>query len=241
MQSGKKAKQRITLAFIVNAAGGKEVPIVVQKAASPRCFKCLKDKKNPLGVPYYSNAKVWMNSDIMFDVPTKTNKILAQQKRNVVLFLDNVSSHPPEHSKKFSDIKVIFLPKNTTSHLQPLDAGIIKNFKVQYRKLLVAHTLAQIDGSSLTASEITKSVHILAAIQWMKQGWDAVKEETVVNCFRHCGMQAAVAETTEDPFADLDENEAQLEDLVEQLHPDDCMTASEYAEANDMGCRLCKK
>ena len=27
------------------------------------------------------------------------------------------------------------------------------------------------------------------------------------------------------PFADLDENEAQLEDLVEQLHPDDCMTS----------------
>ena len=66
----------------------------------------------------------------------------------------------------------------------------------------------------------------------MKQAWDAVKEETVVNCFRHCGMQATVTETTEDPFADLDENEAQLEDLVEQLHPDDCMTASEYAEAD---------
>ena len=233
MQSGKKAKQRITLAFIVNAAGGKEVPIVVGKAASPRCFKGLKDKKNPLGVPYYSNAKAWMNSDIMFDVPTKTNKKLAQQKRNVVLFLDNVSSHPPELSKKFSHIKVIFLPKNTSSRLQPLDAGIIKNFKVQYRKLLVAHTLAQIDGSSLTASEITKSVHILTAIQWMKQAWDAVKEETVVNCFRHCGMQAAVAKTTEDPFADLDENEAQLEDLIEQLHPYDCVTASEYAEADD--------
>ena len=154
MQRGKKAKQRITLAFIVNAGGGKEVPIVVGKAASPRRFKGLKDKKNPLGVPYYKNVKMWMNSDIMFDVLTKTNRKLAQQKRNVVLFLDNVSSHPPELSKKFSHIKVIFLPKNTTSRLQPLDAGIIKNFKVQYRKLLVAHILAQIDGSSLTASEI---------------------------------------------------------------------------------------
>ena len=60
----------------------------------------------------------------------------------------------------------------------------------------------------------------------MKQAWDAVKEETVVNCFRHCGMQATVAETTEDVFADLDEHEAQLEDLVEQLRLDDCMTAS---------------
>ena len=58
MQRGRKAKQQITLAFIANAAGGKEVSIVTGKAASPRCFKGLKDKKNPLGVPYYSNAKL---------------------------------------------------------------------------------------------------------------------------------------------------------------------------------------
>ena len=37
--------------FIVNGAGGKEVPMVIGKAVSPRCFKGLKDKKNPLGVP----------------------------------------------------------------------------------------------------------------------------------------------------------------------------------------------
>ena len=43
------------------------------KAASPRCFKGLKDKKNPLGVPYYLSAKAWMNSYTMFDVLTKTN------------------------------------------------------------------------------------------------------------------------------------------------------------------------
>ena len=230
MQRGKKSKQRITLPFIVNAVGGKEVPIVIGKAASPRCFKGLKDKKKPLGVPYYSNAKAWMNSDIMFDVLTKTNRKLAQQKRNVILFLDYVSSQPPDLSKKFSHIKVIFLPKNATSRLQPLDACIIKNFKVQYRKLLIAHTLAQIDGSSLTASEIMKSGHILTAIQWVKQAWDAVKEETFVNCIRHCGRQATFAEPTDDPFADLDKNKAQLEDLVEQLHPEDCITASEYAE-----------
>ena len=51
--------------------------------------------------------------------------------------------------------------------------------------------------------------------------------------FRHCGMQATVAEPSEDPFADLDENEAQLEDFVEQLHPDDCMTVSEHTEADN--------
>ena len=73
----------------------------------------------------------------------------------------------------------------------------------------------------------------MTAIQWVKQAWEAVKEVTVVNYFRHCGMQATVAEPTKVPFADLDENDAQLEYLVEELHSDNCMTASEYAEANN--------
>ena len=99
------------------------MPTVVGKAASPRCFKGLKDKKNSLGVPYYSNAKAWMNSDVMLDDLTKNNQNLLKQKRSVVFFLDNVTSHPTEPSKKFSHIRVIFLPKNTTSCLQALNAG----------------------------------------------------------------------------------------------------------------------
>lgn len=36
-RGGKKAKERITIAFFVNAAGGKEPPVVIGKAASPHC------------------------------------------------------------------------------------------------------------------------------------------------------------------------------------------------------------
>ena len=43
-------------------------------------------------------------------------------------------------------------------------------------------------------------------------------------------MQSTVAKPTEDPFLDLDEDEAQL---AEQLHPDDRMTATEYADADN--------
>ena len=128
----KKAKIHITLAFFVNATGEKEMPIVIGKSASPRCFKGIRDKKMHLGVPYYSNAKAWMDSVIILDILNKINRKFARQKRKVILFLDNVSSHSPDLVGKFSNITVVFLPKNTTSRLQPLDAGIIKNFKVHY-------------------------------------------------------------------------------------------------------------
>ena len=145
-----------------------EVPIVIGKAASPRCFKGIKDKRNPLGVPYYSNRKAWMNSEIMLDVLSKVNRQLVREKRKVILFLDNVSSHSPELADKLSNIKVIFLPKNTTSRLQPLDAGIIKNFKAHYRKLMLKHTLAQIGSASLTASDVVKK-KLMIFLQFMGQ------------------------------------------------------------------------
>ena len=108
------------------------MPIVIGKSASPWCFKGTRDKKMPLGVPYYSNAKALMDSVIMLDILNKINRKLARQKRKVILFLDNVSSHSPDLVGKFSHIKVVFLPKNTTSRLQPLDVCIIKNFKAHY-------------------------------------------------------------------------------------------------------------
>ena len=43
-KGGKKAKIHITLAFFVDAAGEKEMPIVIGKSASPQCFKVIRIK-----------------------------------------------------------------------------------------------------------------------------------------------------------------------------------------------------
>lgn len=153
-RGGKMSKERLTIAFFVNAAGEKEPPVIIGKSASPRCFNGLRDKMNPHWLPYYSNPKAWMNMEIMRAVLAKLNRQMVRQGRKILLLLDNVSSHSPDLKESFSNIKVVFLPKNTTSRLQPLDAGIIKNFKVHYRKLLVRHTLAEINDSDSNASTI---------------------------------------------------------------------------------------
>ena len=66
-------------------------------------------------------------------------------------------------------IKIIFLLKNTTSRLQPLDAGIIQNFKVKYRKTLVKYVLARINEYSSTM-QIIKDINIPMAIRWAQEG-----------------------------------------------------------------------
>ena len=40
--------------------------------------------------------------------------------------------HPEDIKDSFSNIKVVFLPANATSMLQPLDLGIFKSFKVHF-------------------------------------------------------------------------------------------------------------
>ena len=66
---------------------------------------------------------------------------------HIILFLDNAPSHPVEF------IKLVILPKNTTSTLQPADAEIIHNLKAKYKKRLVRHVVSLLNYKS-TASTI---------------------------------------------------------------------------------------
>ena len=63
---------------------------------------------------------------------------MRMQDIKILLFIDNCSAHP---HLDFSNIKLAFFPPNTTSKLQPMDAGIIQNFKLIYSKKLLRHVL----------------------------------------------------------------------------------------------------
>lgn len=162
-RGGKKAKQRFTIALIVNVDGEKETPIVVWKSEKPRCFKGIDVSKLP--VTYFSQAKAWITGDILDKILTKINRNLIKKGRSIALIMDNAGCHPSELKEKYSNIKIIFLPPNTTSVLQPLDLGIIQNFKLHYRRFLLCFVIAKIDESSESGAEIVKSVNVLKAIR----------------------------------------------------------------------------
>ena len=72
------------------------------------------------------------------------NRQMVKEERNAILFLDNVTVHPTSLVDKFSNIKAVFLPKNTISQLQPLDAGTIKSFKFKVSKEVNAFMLLHV-------------------------------------------------------------------------------------------------
>ena len=82
------------------------------------------------------------------------------EKCKVVLFWDNATYQRETLQAILNNIKLAFLLKNTTSLLEPLDAGIIRNFKHKYRKLLLRYVVSRINEGK-TASQIIENVHVL--------------------------------------------------------------------------------
>ena len=106
-----------------------------------------------------------MTSEVMEAVLTRLNQKLFNEKRKVILLLDDATCHPESFIGRFSHIKLVFLPKNTTSML---DVGIIQNFKVNYRKRLIKYVLVRVSEKK-SALEIAKSLNVLQAIQWVQE------------------------------------------------------------------------
>lgn len=77
--------------------------------------------------------------------------------------MENAPCHPGSLKGQFANINVIFLPENTTSKTQQLDAGIIASWKVLYRKRMLRYVCSKVDGVK-NAAEIVKSINVLMAI-----------------------------------------------------------------------------
>ena len=114
--SGKKVKVQMTVMLCANVLGEKEKALVIWKYKNPRCFK--KMPHNQLPVHYYANKNAWMTSGLFEDCVKKLNRKMRYQKRKILLFMDNGSSHAHLNLK---NIKLQFFPANTTSKLQPMD------------------------------------------------------------------------------------------------------------------------
>ena len=178
LKSGKFSKTRLTMLIGANMDGTEKLPVlVIGKSKKPRCFP-----NGPLPLEYTSNQKSWMTSEIFKNYLTKINMKMIDQDRHILLFIDNCPAHP---QLVFSNIKLQFLPANTTSRLQPFDLGIIRSFKCKYREHLYKHFINSTNGEG---EDATAKVNVYDAICWIKISFSNVTSETIKNCFIKAGF-----------------------------------------------------
>jgi len=75
-----------------------------------------------------------------------------------------------------------------SQHVQITATAIIANWKVLYRKRMLHYVFSQVDGEK-NVSEIVKSINFLMAIQWGRQGWNDLCQNTITKCFQKPGFE----------------------------------------------------
>ncbi|KAL4119165.1 hypothetical protein QTP88_012011 [Uroleucon formosanum] len=173
-------------------------PLLIGKSKKPRYFKQVKS----LPLDYYGNKKSWMTSEIFNLWLMKLDKKMVSEKRKILLFIDNCTAH--NLTSTFNAIKVQFLPPNTTSVLQPLDQGMINNFKIFYRKEIVKKIVSAINDTNQIV------INILDAIRLCDKAWRHVKKETIVNRFTKSGFRTSTENIPDEPSDDNNDEWDQL-------------------------------
>ena len=102
----------------------------------------------------------------MFDIK------IGKQKKQIVLVLNNALGHKPRVTK---NIKLIFLPANSTGILQHLDAGIIRSFKAHYRRHVLNFIMEMNEGKDFIIN-LFKKITIKDEVIFTKLAWDDVQQ-----------------------------------------------------------------
>lgn len=182
----KKSKNRFTVGLLTNSDGSyKGHPVVIGKRKTPRgaSKRPVLYSKTAIGqshhIDYYQNDSAWMTTEIFYKYMKRLNASFAYKNRHVAILVDNASVH--KIKEELSHIKLVFLPANTTSKLQSLDAGKYGLYDILYRlyllfmfllKALLQTSRLILDGtntselSEFTSPQLPKMIFRL--IEWTK-------------------------------------------------------------------------
>ncbi|XP_069195726.1 jerky protein homolog-like [Procambarus clarkii] len=183
----KQNKQRISLLCCANAAGTHKLKLlVIGISKNPRALKSARC----LPVIYKDQPSAWMsrvifvewfNKNFVPEVKEHLKSVGLPQNSKVVLLLDNSSTHPRGDELVNGNIIGMFLPPNTTSVIQPMDQGIIKNLKHHYKRMFAR----RLNNQLRTIKDFYKVFTIKSAIWTIASAWDEVKQTTLRNGWKN--------------------------------------------------------
>lgn len=203
----KECKERLSIGLCVNASGtDKCKPVVIGKYKRPRCFGKIFDPNYI--VHYYNNEKAWMTMIIFKDWLSRFNSKIKLQNRQVLLLVDNAAGHNLDDDFKMSNVEIKYLPPNSTSILQPCDAGIIRSFKCFYKINFLNKCVQNLEHGAAYVSDVKEAIYMI------RNAWSLVTSDTIQNCWNHCDI------LDNRPKADRRSIENEIENRIvgERLH-----------------------
>jgi hypothetical protein len=105
-----------------------------------------------------------------------------------------------EHGFKvihLSKLKLVFLPANTTSIVQPLDQGIIACAKAHYRQQLVQWVIAEAlqlaekpENAGKSLKELRPNFYqMISSMRWLSTAWkECGPPQSLCNCWHKAGI-----------------------------------------------------
>jgi hypothetical protein len=118
---GINSKEQVTIPLTCNADNSDKLPpLVTGKYKNPCCFKNVKT----LPTKYEGHTNSGMTTKISEDHLTQPDRKLGAENRKILLSVDQCAAYP-KNTTFLSNIKVVFLPANCTSQLQPLELEVI--------------------------------------------------------------------------------------------------------------------
>ncbi|XP_029657980.1 tigger transposable element-derived protein 6-like [Octopus sinensis] len=166
----------------------KRTPLMIWQFKKPRCFKNLNVDEY---LQYRNSSKAWMNMEIFNEWLYNWNKTLKQKQKKILLVVDHCPSH--RITIELSMIEVLYLPKNTTTVLQPMDQGIIRSFKSHFNKFKFKHIIEQINYGDATI-ECYKKLTLKDAVLFSYLAWKDVSVDTISKCFQHAKWENRIEE-----------------------------------------------
>ncbi|CAI5460528.1 unnamed protein product [Closterium sp. Yama58-4] len=190
----KLPKERLTVGFLVNAEGTHAFrPLVISKAKRPHDFR---PDFDPEEYCYWRNtAKGWMTKALFTHFFKQFDTAMYAEGRQVVVLLDNASSHTlitegaetedlfGFRTKKLNNVRLVYLPPNTTCFTQPLDQGMIAMAKARYRQHWLRAFSGMWTADGATAAATRYKPNLRRVLEWLHDAWINIPRRTIQRCW----------------------------------------------------------
>lgn len=209
-------KDRVTLLLGGNADGSfKLKPVLIHKYKNPHALKNYSPESLP--VSYKTQRKASMTSDLF--ISWFKNEFKPEVERfcednhipfKILLTMDNAPYHPTGICGLFDEISVVFFPPNTTSLIQPMDQGVITNFKSYYLRESFHLASSKVEcakgRNKVKALErFWKNFNIADVIELVKASWGQVTQNTLA------GVWGKILPSSNEVHSDI------IEDLTQDI------------------------